>query len=301
MDILVDGLKLGAFLLLVVFVPPGLEIAALYYVNRFAGRRVVAAFGWRGLFALSWLGTPIHELSHALVVVITGGKVKDMELFKADTATGQLGSVTYTYKGKAPIRRALVAVAPLAGGTLALLAVSHFLLPEALRAATGAKVAYGGLRLTELLSRMAGDLAGSMARLVDVLTTRGVLVRWQSWVWAYLVLCIGTRLSPSAIDFRQMRPFLAGLAVVCLLGGIAICVVRHFAGTFQKPYVVDHYVGRVMDVVLPVTAALSLTVVLCVFAGVLLALIAAGWSRLGGQSGGRSGSRAGGRSGGRTR
>ena len=47
------------------------------------------------LYISGWLGTPIHELSHASMAIIFGFKVRQVDLFKPE-ADGTLGSVVYT-------------------------------------------------------------------------------------------------------------------------------------------------------------------------------------------------------------
>ena len=44
------------------------------------------------------LGTPVHELGHALMCLIFGHKITDMALWQPSAPNGQLGYVTHTYR-----------------------------------------------------------------------------------------------------------------------------------------------------------------------------------------------------------
>lgn len=79
---------------------------------------------------LMFLGVLHHELSHALLVVLTGGKLKKVCLFKLNTKDGRLGYVEYIGRGwkiYQVIQRGLVAIAPILVGTFTLLGLFHYL------------------------------------------------------------------------------------------------------------------------------------------------------------------------------
>jgi hypothetical protein len=275
LDTVKEALELSLFLVLLVFVPLGVQVGALYGVTRTASSRVVRAFGWRGLLVFSWVGTPIHELSHALLVLATGGRLTKVNLFKANQATGELGSVSYTYKSRAPVRKAMVAVAPLAGGTLALIAVSYLLLPDVLRIALdGPGLDAGEQSLVEMVATLASNLIRTLGRVFELLSSREVLARWQTWLWAYLAICIGSRLSPSSVDWRQIRPAALIGAGLCVLGGIALALWGRFGGTLDGPLGARRALARTTGVVVTVNGALSVTLLFCVFASLVLILAA---------------------------
>lgn len=47
-----------------------------------------------------FIGTPIHELGHAIFCLIFGHKIVDMKLFSPDPSNGTLGYVSHTYNKK---------------------------------------------------------------------------------------------------------------------------------------------------------------------------------------------------------
>ena len=53
---------------------------------------------------LTFIGTIHHELSHALFVICSGAKLKNIELFKPDKKTGTLGKVRFITRGQSVIK-----------------------------------------------------------------------------------------------------------------------------------------------------------------------------------------------------
>lgn len=114
-------------------VPVAATLVLLWVVQWLAGRSTQAlarALGWHTVaWTTGWLGVPVHELSHALACVLTRRRVRAITLFAPNPATGTLGSVEFE-PGRGPVAwlaTLLVGIAPLAGGTLALVGLLHVL------------------------------------------------------------------------------------------------------------------------------------------------------------------------------
>src|SRR3989304_5001472 len=55
------------------------------------------AFGSGGTYFVAWLGTPIHELGHALFCLIFRHRIVKIEFFKPDPVSGTLGYVVHKW------------------------------------------------------------------------------------------------------------------------------------------------------------------------------------------------------------
>ncbi len=55
---------------------------------------------WKVSVMTAVIGTPVHELGHAMFAVIFGHKITSMKLFHVDKETGSLGHVEHSYKKK---------------------------------------------------------------------------------------------------------------------------------------------------------------------------------------------------------
>lgn len=126
---------------------------------------------------LTFLGIFIHESSHAIASLITGGKVTGFK------ATSREGSVTH-YPSKVPIiGPLLVAMAPLLGGLVVIGLVNNFWLKTSL------DVTSANLLLTW-----------------QAVIANFNLLTWQGWALVILCLNIGVMLGPSVQDLKNIWP-----------------------------------------------------------------------------------------------
>ncbi|NCA93120.1 hypothetical protein EOM82_07790 [bacterium] len=79
------------------------------------------------------IGTPVHELSHALMCLVFLHKIKQIKLFQIDTENGVLGYVNHTYNKKNPYQclgNLFIGTAPLVISSGILVAMLYFMLPN---------------------------------------------------------------------------------------------------------------------------------------------------------------------------
>ncbi len=132
------------------------------------------------LYALPLLpGVALHELSHALMAWILGarvGRVSIVPVRQGDRI--QLGFVPVERTG--PVKTALIGLAPLVAGCLALLLIGHW----------GLGLGPVGMALAR------SDWAAAWAGLKEAVRAR------DAWVWAYLAFAVSNTMLPSRSDMR---------------------------------------------------------------------------------------------------
>ena len=204
----------------------GLALICLRVVHLDLLRR---SFGWKGVTWTGWLGTAVHELSHACAALVFGHRVQSIRLFDPSAPDGVLGYVRSSHAPRNPVHAVgsfFVGVAPLIGGCAVLFAAAVLLLP--------------GFRLAELVEapRPTGGASGLLAWSgvaldrswghLEPLLHPSSLESWRTWAFVAVAACLGAHLAPSLPDLKMAGRGLAwilGLAagvnlVALLFGGL---------------------------------------------------------------------------------
>ena len=108
----------------------------IQFISQLTFRSLLNAYGSRGTYLVSWLGTPIHELGHALFCVIFLHKIEEIRFFQPDRDTGTLGYVYHTWNPRNPwhvLGNFFIGIGPVALGCAVLFAIFYFLIPDSSR------------------------------------------------------------------------------------------------------------------------------------------------------------------------
>ncbi len=88
-------------------------------------------------YLTGFIGTPIHELSHALFCFLFGHKIVEIKLFQIDARDGTLGYVKHTYKKKNVYQRIgnfFIGIAPIVVISALMYLLTYLLVPDVLTA-----------------------------------------------------------------------------------------------------------------------------------------------------------------------
>lgn len=270
---------LAAYLRQIVLVlgPVALLGVLLYCVIRHTQRLFQGTFGWKPvIYTTGWLGTPVHELSHAFVGKLFGIKLLSVKLFDPDPRSGVLGHVTYqqpprhwTYTHQW-IGTFFMGIAPLLiGSGLVALAFTLLIQPE-----VDGRYADAFRELSAQIGHGAFDeaaraLGGVVRTLFAATFAAGWATRWQTWVFLYLALAIGAHLAPSRADMEGGWPgFLVLLGVGLLANVIATLLgADPAAATTWLQHALGPLVGVLFLVLLINTGWLLVALVLSLLGG----------------------------------
>jgi hypothetical protein len=109
----------------------------LGFLEKRATAFIYRAFGWKGIAMTAWLGTPVHEFSHALMCGIFRHEIVEIKWLQLKSGDGTLGYVSHQYNPGSfyqKIGNFFIGTAPVYIGILILSIGMYVLLPETYRA-----------------------------------------------------------------------------------------------------------------------------------------------------------------------
>ena len=186
-------------------------------LERIVQGRMVERFGWRSILWTGWIGTPVHELSHAVMCPLFFHRITKMALFQPDPESGRLGYVHHAYRKTSLYQVAgnfFIGMAPLLGGAVVLYLILLAFDPGAAKHALASdrvSSAVAGGNLFTAAKAIFGQAIDLLTHLITVKNLGSIAF----WVFIYLVLCVGSHVAPSRADTRGART--GGLLLLGLL------------------------------------------------------------------------------------
>jgi hypothetical protein len=271
-----DALRVTCLHLALLLGPLLLAACVLHQLNVLTTRVLGGTFGAGAVvWFTGWLGTPVHELSHAAACVLFRHRIQELVLFRPDPVSGVVGYVRYVWSPRNPwalLGHGLVGVAPLFGGSAVLAALLWRLAPgELVQSLFQLELAADTAAFTAQLGDWVARIGAGAASLLQP----GLWTRPTTWLLAYLTLCVGTHLAPSGADLRGAWPSLTLLLALLGLVDLALVLTLEDRGTA--------WVLAAASLTVPVVAMLTLAALLVGAALVGVLLVATVWSTLTGR------------------
>jgi len=261
LDIFLGALRLALVTVVSLFLPVILPLLALFLTGR-----SLHAFAKRISMTLatllSLIGTPIHEFSHAIGVLLTfSGLVAIKPLWEAP------GAFTAHLKQPSPPGRVILALAPLFGGMLVLWLTALYVLPgfQVSEVAIPVLDIEQAATLEQVVSATLDYLVQYTGAVVHGLTAME-WTNWRTFLGLYIALSIGAHFAPGKSDVQL---FLAALPVT-LFFLYTVFVIVYLLGDLEGRFL------AVQQVLLPPLLAFSTVVIyalLLTFFGLVLCLL----------------------------
>ena len=162
---------------------------------------IVGPNGPRILLATGIVGTPIHELSHALLCILFGHKVVEMKLYIPNAPDGTLGYVNHSYNPKNiyhQIGNFFIGVAPILGGSGVLLLLMMWLTPDTFGAVMDTLSAIP--TFVDFSSVL--DYLGTLWEMILLIFAPENLGDWHWWVFIVLAFMIASHMELSGADIK---------------------------------------------------------------------------------------------------
>ena len=257
----ISSVLLDTFLLLVAILAPFVVFAVIiHWLEHLIFVRLAERFGWKVVLWTGWLGTPIHELSHAVMCKLFNHRIDEIALFEPDLQSGRLGFVRHSFRRGnwfEEVGNFFIGIAPLIGGSIALAILLWIFFPGAATQAVKltSEGATPGIDF--------GIVSSALTVLREIVTLENVFtVRF--WVFIYLVLCVGGHMAPSGSDYQ-------GATRGVLMVGGALALVAFTVAAMQID--LSTSIGQIASLLTPLFALLLLTLVLCSLGAAVVFLI----------------------------
>jgi hypothetical protein len=203
----IPDIFLHTFEQICILIIPGIILTTL--MNRISGK--LEAFACRALgvklymLLFGWLGTSVHELSHALMCIIFRHKIDKIQLFSLNPHSQRVGYVSHRYNPNSMYQRVgnfFIGTAPILVGSIVIFFSAKLLLPGILSQVHS---------LNNLPRNIFVVFVDSFFSLLHELFTIGNYLRPQYYIFLYILFCVGSSMKLSKADLKGTW---AGFAVL---------------------------------------------------------------------------------------
>ncbi len=171
-------------------------------------------------YVTGFIGTPVHEGSHALMCLIFGHKITDIKLFQLNSSDGTLGYVHHSYNPRNWWQKTgclFIGIAPVLVGGLLLAGLLYLLLPDLFLSVAG------GITSADFAGDPGGALADVFGAFADMF---GYIGTWQWWVFILAGSFIALHMTLSREDVKGALSGIAAFAAAFLAADIVLAVVN---------------------------------------------------------------------------
>lgn len=190
----------------------------LYGFQKLNKHLLVSQFGFRSLYPTAIIGTPVHELSHAILAVLFRHEVAKVKLFSPDPKTGVLGYVQHGYRNTIYQLCGcfFIGIAPLIVGAGVIFVANALFFPvvNTLFLAIDERAISGGF--STLFSSFI------FFETVSIESLEGILhalddASFIDIMWIYLIVAVSVHMGPSTADLRNALPGVIALSIIIVL------------------------------------------------------------------------------------
>jgi hypothetical protein len=231
----------------------------IHFISQLTFKSLANAFGPWGTYFVAWLGTPVHELGHALFCLIFMHKIEEIRFFKPDQNTGTLGYVYHKWNPKNPwqvLGNFFIGIGPMVLGCAALFALFYFLIPDSSRVWDSIISSVNSLGANASVGDYFAVFRDSILSIFNIIFISSNLHAWQFWVFLYLSICIASNVR---LSWGDVKGSFSGLGCIVL------------------PFLILNLIlllaGRTADGVFPYTASVLGTIYSLLILALIMVLI----------------------------
>lgn len=184
------------------------------------------------LYITGWIGTPIHELSHALFCIIFNHKISDIKLFTTKSDT--IGYVLHSYDSRSwyqQIGNFFIGVGPIIMGTLIVYFLFLLLAPELKENIFSVKIDYN--KSAGILNMIYSGISNIFISILNIFSNiiKNILVSQSYknigfWIFIYLSISIASHMELSPADISHAWKGMLVIFAVSLIFNTLIFIIK---------------------------------------------------------------------------
>jgi len=212
-------ISFGQFLALIsVFIFFGL---LLYLIARLTRTTFVKSIGQNfDIYVTGWIGTPVHELGHALFCIPFFHKITEIKLFTPKSGNGSLGHVNHSYNTGnlwQAIGNFFIGLGPILFGSAVIYILMRYLLPDYTQLIQATHTHPVDFTRLDSIKQQFIDLYQNSLHGLRLLFTSSNFRNWQFYVFLYVAMSVASHMELSPPDLKGVKAGLISIAVALLL------------------------------------------------------------------------------------
>jgi hypothetical protein len=200
----------------------------LYVFARFTRITYVKSAGQKlDIIFTGWIGTPVHELGHAIFCILFRHRIVEMKLYSPNSEDGTLGYVNHSYNPNSTYQKIgnfFIGVGPIIFGALVLYAALYYLVPNMNEVFSGIQA-----QSHTLVKGVRGEYSGVLTIMWSTAkTTLRSLFSienfsdYRFWIFLYLAISVSSHMQLSPPDIKGARGGLITLVLFFLIVNLII-------------------------------------------------------------------------------
>ena len=184
------------------------------------------------LYITGWIGTPIHELSHALFCIIFNHKISDIKLFTTKSDT--IGYVLHSYDSRSwyqQIGNFFIGVGPIIMGTLIVYFLFLLLAPELKENIFSVKIDYD--KSAGILNIIYSGISNIFTSILNIFSNiiKNIIVSQSYknigfWIFIYLSISIASHMELSPADISHAWKGMLVIFAVSLIFNTLLFIIK---------------------------------------------------------------------------
>jgi hypothetical protein len=185
------------------------------------------AFGRNGIMITAWLGTPVHEIGHALMCIVFRHNITNIKLLNTKSDTEVLGYVKHSYNPNSLYQRIgnlFIGLGPIFSGTASLITALYLLLPKSFN--TYKTYLVQGINSDKIGKDLLNSILSAGITLTKSIFTIQNISNICFWIFLLIAICVASHIALSKADMIGAKD---GLIVLFVLIFLVNIVLRYFS------------------------------------------------------------------------